>query len=428
MTIRRAQKIRSCRICEGRSLKNIIHLGNHAVSGFVLSAKRIPTSPLALVLCTTCGLVQLAHTAVPASTLYRTYWYKSGVNNSMKQALRDIVISIKKRIRLTKSDIVLDIGANDGTLLGFWGHTATRIGFEPATNLVTEAKTHATHIVNDFFSHKAFSKVANGKQATIITTIAMFYDLENPHTFVRDVNTSLAQNGIWIIQMASLLSTVQNTMFDNICHEHVEHYSLQSLEYLLAKHHLTVVDIEENEVNGGSIRVYVMHHSAVGQYKYTGAPQRLQHYRTKEKQAKLTSPATYSAFRRRVESIKRTVLTFIARETKRGNIVYGYGASTKGNTLLQYYKITKNELAAIAERNPIKWGKKTVSTNIPIVSEAQARNDHPDYFLVLPWHFKDEFIKRETKFLQNGGRMIFPLPYPTLVSMNHNKIIESPLR
>lgn len=427
MTRLASKKITSCRVCGAQSLTSIIDLGNHAISGFVTATKKSQTYPLALVLCTTCGLVQSAHTAVPANTLYRTYWYKSGVNDSMKHALYDIVTSIKKRVNVKKNDIVLDIGANDGTLLGFWGTTVTRIGFEPARNLLVEAKTHATHIINDFFSQKAFDDIVCGRQANIITTIAMFYDLEDPNSFVQEMSTSITQTGVWVIQMASLLSTVQNNMFDNICHEHIEHYSLHSLEYLLTKHHLAVVDIEENEVNGGSIRVYVMKTSAAKQYKYKGASQRLMRYRVKELQAKLSSPATYRAFRTRVAYTKRAIRSFITKEIKRGKIVYGYGASTKGNTLLQYYKFTKSYLTAIAERNPAKWGKKTIGTYIPIISEAQARRDHPDYFFVLPWHFKQEFIRREHKYLQSGGSMIFPLPSPTIVTMNHGKIIESSL-
>lgn len=427
MTAGKPKKITSCRVCGARIFKPVINLGPQAVSGFVTTGRTVKTYPLELVLCTTCRLIQLAYTAVTQDTLYRTYWYKSGVNASMKDALRDIVISIKKRIRIKRNDIVLDIGANDGTLLGFWGNTVTRVGFEPARNLIPEAKTHTDYIINDFFSYKRFNTAFPEKKAAVITTIAMFYDLEDPNSFVRDVSTSIAQSGVWIIQMASLLSTVQHNMFDNICHEHIEHYSLQSLEYLLKKHHMTVVDLEENDVNGGSIRVYVMKDSAAEQYIYKGSAQRIQRYRAKERRANLASPATYKAFRTRIESIKHTVRTFILRENKRGKIVYGYGASTKGNTLLQYYKFSKNELFSIAERNPLKWGKKTISTNIPIVSEDDARRAHPDYFLVLPWHFKQEFIVRERAYLQKGGTLLFPLPYPHTVRMLNNTIVERPI-
>lgn len=425
MTTGTSRKITSCRVCRAQTFKPVIDLGLQAVSGFVTTDKTVKPYPLALVVCTTCGLVQLAYTAVPQDILYRTYWYKSGVNASMKHALRDIVISIKKRVRVKPDDIVLDIGANDGTLLGFWGTTVTRIGFEPAHNLISEAKTHADHIINDFFSYKRFNAVFPEKKASVITTIAMFYDLEDPNSFVHDVSTSIAQSGVWVIQMASLLATIQHNMFDNICHEHIEHYSLQSLEYLLKKHNLTVVDLEENDVNGGSIRIYVMKDSAAEQYMYKGAAQRIQRYRTKERRAKLSSPATYKAFHTRVESIKRTVSTFLLREHKRGKLVYGYGASTKGNTLLQYYKFTKNELPCIAERNPAKWGKQTAASHIPIVSEHDARRMKPDYFFVLPWHFKHEFIRRERTFLKHGGQMIFPLPTPTIVSMKKGTIVES---
>ena len=415
-------KIRSCRSCNAQHLTELIDLGRHAISGFVPTPTKVPTYPLALVLCRNCKLVQLAHPAVPANLLYKQYWYKSGINTSMRDALRDIVQSIKKRVSVSHDDIIVDIGANDATLLGFWGNTATTIGFEPAANLVSEARTHATHIINDFFSWKSLKSVTQGKKAKIITTIAMFYDLENPNSFVSDLSTSLTQNGVWVNQMASLSATVQNTMFDNICHEHIEHYSLFSLEHLLAHHRLQVVDIETNDVNGGSMRVYIMHMEAARTYKYKGAAQRIAAYRQMEKKLKLNHLSTYHALNKQINDIKLTITKYITQQIERGKIVYGYGASTKGNTLLQYYKITKNQLPHIAERNPAKWSLYTAGTNIPIISEALARKDNPDIFLVLPWHFKNEFIAREKDYLKNGGVLLFPLPVPVLVTMRAGKI------
>ncbi len=417
-----SKKIKYCRACDSARLTALIDLGNHAISGFFPKPNTPVTHPLALVLCDQCKLVQLAHLSVPADDLYRQYWYKSGINRSMKQALQDIVKSIKKRITIFPEDIIVDIGANDGTLLGFWGKPVTTIGFEPAKNLVAEAKTRATNIINDFFSWKSLNSITHGKKAKVITTIAMFYDLENPNSFVSDLSTSLTQYGVWVNQMASLSATVKNNMFDNICHEHIEHYSLYSLESLLARHNLSVVDIETNDVNGGSMRVYIMHTETAGTYKYPDAKKRLSAYRHMESNLKLTNLSTYRAFNKRVLRIKKHILSFIATENKRGKIVYGYGASTKGNTLLQYYKIAKNQLPYIAERNPSKWGLYTAGTNIPIISEAQARRDKPDIFIVLPWHFKKEFITREITYLKNGGTLLFPLPVPVLVTVRRGKI------
>jgi len=423
MTRATSQKIQRCRVCSSKNLTNLINLGNHAVSGFLDKPTPSPTYPLALSMCRDCKLVQLAHPAVPANLLYKRYWYKSGVNTSMRDALRDIVQNIKKRVSVSRDDIVVDIGANDGTLLGFWRSTATTtIGFEPATNLVPEAKTRASHIINDFFSWKSLNSKTYGKKAKIITTIAMFYDLEDPNSFVSDLSTSLTQNGVWVNQMASLSATIQNTMFDNICHEHIEHYSLYSLENLLARHNLQVVDIETNDVNGGSMRVYIMHSQAARTYKFKGAAQRIAAYRQVEKKLKLNHLSTFHAFSRRVNTIKRQITTYLTQEIKRGKNVYGYGASTKGNTLLQYYNLSNKQIQYIAERNPIKWGKFTAGSCIPIISEAQARRQKPDIYLVLPWHFKKEFLVREAAYLKKGGTLLFPLPTPTLVTVRKGKI------
>jgi hypothetical protein len=421
----------ACRICANSRLTTIFSLGNMAISNFIARPRRVPSYPLTLLFCDPkkngCGLVQLAPTSITQDTMYRQYWYASGINQSMREALADIVQSIKKRIPLKKGDVVMDIGANDGTMLGFYPKSLTRIAFEPATNLIQRTKRHATRVINDYFSHKAFTEVSKDKKAKIITTIAMFYDLEDPNRFVSDLSNSLTQNGVWVNQMASLSDTIHYNMFDNICHEHIEHYSLSALEHLLARHNMRVVDIETNNVNGGSMRVYIMHELAARTSNFAGAKKRIAAYRHQERKQQLENLATYRAFARRIGTIKRTTMRFLSREIKRGKVVYGYGASTKGNTLLQYYNIRKNILRAIAERNPVKWNMVTAGTNIPIVSETEARRAKPDIFVVLPWHFKDEFITRERVYLDNGGSLLFPLPTPVLVTTRAGKIHQQAL-
>lgn len=400
----------NCRVCNKSNLKSILNLGEQNIINFVDNSEENSLKvELDLVLCDVndsgCGLLQLRHT-VPGKLLYRNFWYKSGVNQSMQDALKNITDNIKEKLSLESGDIVIDIGANDGTLLrSYKRNDLVLVGFEPAENLIEDAKIGTTKIINDFFNFNGFQKEFGFKRAKAITSIAMFYDLENPNEFVNDISKILDENGIWVIQMNYLVTMLENNSFDNIVHEHLEYYSLKSLEYLLSKHNLEVFDLEINPVNGGSIRTYVKHKSA----KFLITPKVIE-VREYEKQIGLNSIKPYIEFAKKIKELKNETYDFIKKEVNAGKTVYVYGASTRGNTLLQYYNLNKNLIKVAADRNSIKWGKEIVGSEIPIISEEQARTDNPDYFLILPWYFLDEFIKRENTYLEKGGKFIVPLP------------------
>lgn len=370
------------------------------VSDFVYEGDETIKAPLDLVLCGKCHLVQLGHVGVDTSILYNRYWYRSGVNESMVKALKDIVDSATKLVDLKPGDTVLDIGANDGTLLRFYDENLDRVGFEPAQNLTEEAIVGGNRIIPKVFSYEDFK----GK-AKIITSIAMFYDLEYPNAFVRDIKRSLADEGVWVIELSYLPSMLEINSFDTICHEHIEYYSLMALESLLERHGLEVFDVQKNKVNGGSFRCYVKHTEDKREIKESVITMR-----EEEKALGLDELNIYWEFAVRVEDIKRRTLHLITELLGEGKTIYVYGASTKGNTLLQYYGLDNTMITAAAERSPEKWGKKTVGSNIPIIPEEAARTFKPDYFLVLPWHFIDGFVEREKDFLERGGHFIQPLP------------------
>ena len=258
------------------------------------------------------------------------------------------------------------------------------------------------------------------RRPKIVTSIAMFYDLDDPNAFVRDIKRVLAQGGLWIVQMSYLPLMLKTNELGNICHEHLEYYSLHSFEYLLARHGFRIVDVEINNVNGGSLRAYIRNEDAkddrFGDVTYRElAAERVQMLRDSEKSLGLDMIAPYREFSIWVQRIKQDVVGFIKNVVDEKKTVYVYGASTKGNTLLQYFGLDHTLVAGAAERNPDKWGKLTVGTHIPIVSEADARAAKPDYFLVLPWHFLEEFQAREKSYLLSGGRFIVPMPYFTLI-------------
>ncbi|RJP25229.1 MAG: class I SAM-dependent methyltransferase [Deltaproteobacteria bacterium] len=412
----------TCRVCDS-ALEPVLDLGAHYVSDFISPGDPDGTkAPLELVLCRRCRLLQLKHT-VPAETMYRNYWYRSGTNQTMRGALADIANKAETLIRLKEGDAVVDIGCNDGTLLASYRTGGIRkIGFDPAENLAVFSRKIADDLVVGFFDSETFAETPGpaGCRPEIVTSIAMFYDLEDPNRFVSDIRTVMDPQGLWIVQMSYLPLMLKTNEFGNICHEHLEYYSLTSFEYLLNLHGFEVVDVELNDINGGSIRTYIRSRSADpnrfadATYREL-ARERVQALRDQEARLGLEDIDVYREFAVWVNRIREDVVGFIKEQVGKGKKVYVYGASTKGNTLLQYFGLDHTLITAAAERNADKWGKVTVGTRIPIVSEEVARAARPDYFLVLPWHFLEEFRLREKAYLLAGGKFIVPMPHFTLI-------------
>jgi NDP-4-keto-2,6-dideoxyhexose 3-C-methyltransferase len=412
----------TCRVCQGR-IEPVLTLGEQYVSNFLLPEQADGIkAPLELVLCTRCGLLQLRHT-VPGEVVYQNYWYRSGTNQTMRTALADIANTAERLMDLQLDEAVLDIGCNDGTLLSSYTTSGIfRIGFDPAENLATVSRMVADRLVNGFFASEEFflDSVLRTRRPKIVTSIAMFYDLEDPNKFVSDIKRVMDPDGLWIVQMSYLPFMLKQHDFGNICHEHLEYYSLGSLEYLLNLHDLSVSDVQLNDVNGGSFRVFIRNRSAnatlFGDAAYRRqAIGRLDALRAQEAKMALGEAKIYHEFFSWVERIKEDVSRFIKEKVHQGKKVAIYGASTKGNVMLQYFQLDHELITAASERNPDKWGRVTVGTRIPIVSEEQARESKPDYFLVLPWHFVEEFRGREKNYLLDGGRFIVPLPHFMLI-------------
>ena len=408
--------ITECRSCGSTNLTNILSLGLQYPSNFIelnsISDKR-EQIPLELIFCEKkdCGLLQLKHTASRES-LYKKYWFRSGINEKMVEALKDITKSVEKRISLSENDIVLDIGCNDGTLLRSYQSKVRLVGFEPASNLVDEAKEGTELIINNFFSFYEFVQHFPNERIKVITSIAMFYDLEDPNSFVSDIVNCLDQDGIWVIQMAYLIPMLELNAFDNIVHEHLEYWSLKSLKRLLEEHDLEIFDVELNDVYGGSFRIFVK----TKKNDKINIQNSVDEFLKKEDEFGLEKKETYLDFANRVNSLKNKLNDFIKEEISNGKSIYAYGASTKGNTLLQFYNLNNKLISKAADRDSKKFGKMTIGSNIPIISEEQARDEKPDYFLVLPWHLVDFFKERENEFLNNGGKFIVPLPDFKIIS------------
>ncbi len=403
----------SCRVCGSNKLIPILSLGDQFVTNFVEEPRKdYVKGPLELVLCNVedggCGLLQLRHT-INRDVLYRKYWYRSGISTTMVKALANVAYSAGKLVRLSSGNIVIDIGSNDGTLLRqFKTPGLITVGFEPS-NLWKLGIEGTSKIINDYFSYKAFRREFGNKKAILITSIAMFYDLEDPNTFVENIRECLDEDGLWIIQMNYLGLMLENNTFDNISHEHLEYYSLMSLENLLNRHGMEPFDVELNDVNGGSFRIYVRHSG--GKIRGSlGAEDRLKKLKEYEKEKEFSKNRIYEKFAEKIEKTKRDVMHFLKQETKKGKRVFIYGASTRGLVVLQYFGIDKKLIEAAVDKNPDKWGRYIVGTGIPIMSVEYCRKEKPDYLFVLPYHFIEEIKDQEEDFLKNGGKMIVAIP------------------
>lgn len=395
---------KKCRSCSSSNLTEIMSLGKQYLSDFSSANKKVIKSSLALVLCDDCSLLQLKHT-VPAELLYtERYGYKSGINNTMKRELKEIANKSLSRLGKKKNITVVDIGANDGTLLDNYSGEIFKIGIEPISKFAKECSRRANVVINDFFNYSSFFKKLKSKKADIVTVISCFYDMEQPNEVISDIKKILHKDGIIVIQQNYLVGMLKQNAFDNVVHEHLEYYSLLSLENLLSKHGLDVFDVEESGINGGSFRTYIARN---GQRIISKA---VKDMREAERKLDLENIKIYKKFAERVSLNGENLHKLILKLSKNNKKIFVYGASTRGNTLLQYTRLNSNLIKVAVERNPEKWGKKISSVGIPIISEEQARREKPDYMLVLPWFFKKEFLQREKKYLKSGGHFIFPLP------------------
>jgi hypothetical protein len=407
----------TCRICGSHELAPVLSLGDQYIAGaFAEPGGAQPVQraiPLELVRCDmtrdqdACGLIQTRHT-VPGSILYHSYWYRSGINRTMTENLHGIAQAAEELVGLGAGDLVIDIGCNDGTLLdGYRAENISYLGYDPS-DVGRYAVEKGYDVVRDFFSAEPFQERHADRKAKVVTSIAMFYDLERPRDFVADVAAVLAQRGVWVMELHYLPLMLEMNSFDAIVHEHLEYYSLAVLERLLAEEGLEVVNAEVNDINGGSIRLFIGH---AGELEQTPEQLRaVQALRIREFELALDAAEPYEEFRRNSEKVRDDLAALCRKLRDEGKTIHVYGASTKGNTILQYAGIDSSLIPYAADRNPDKWGSETIATRIPIISEEESRAMAPDYYLALPWHFLDEFLARETEFLGRGGRFIVPLP------------------
>ena len=403
------REISKCRVAGSDHLVSVLNLGYQALTGVFPSNSSEPltSGPLELVWCPESGLLQLRHSYDPSEMYGDNYGYRSGLNQSMVNHLTNKIAYLERLISLESGDRVLDIGSNDATTLkAYKSKGIHRIGIDPTGNKFLNYYPEDIQLVPDFFSADAYFQ-HESERARIITSIAMFYDLEAPLEFVNQIESVLANEGIWHFEQSYMPSMLRLNSYDTICHEHLEYYSLAVVKKMLEESGLKLVDVVMNAVNGGSFAVTA---TKVSNSSIKVNEAVINWLLEQEDRMGLNTPRPYRDFEERVFRHRDDLTRLIRGLNADGKKILGYGASTKGNVVLQFCGLTAQDIPAIAEVNPEKFGRVTPGTHIPIVSESEAKAMNPDYFLVLPWHFKDGILRREKDYLADGGKFIFPFP------------------
>ena len=397
-------KIKNCRSCKSTHLIKVYSLGKQSLTGVFPPKKNtnITKGDLSMIICNRCKLLQLQHNFNPDEMYGSNYGYMSSLNKSMVSHLKMKALNLKKKYNLKIKNNILDIGSNDGTFLSYFNNKFKLFGCDPTIKKFKNFYRKDIKQIPLFFSSKHFENT----KFDLITSISMFYDLPDPLDFAQQIHSILHEKGIWHIELSYMPMMIKNTSYDTICHEHLEYYSLKSLKYLLDRANLKIVNLSFNQINGGSIELDITkkkstHKECTHLINWVLESEKLNKYNDIERQK-----AFFKECKNHKYLLKKLLLTL----KKQNKKILGYGASTKGNVLLQYCGINSKILDNIAEVNKFKFNKFTPGTKIKIISEKKAKQKKPDYLLVLPWHFKDHIIKREQKFLKEGGKLIFPLP------------------
>ncbi len=399
-------RINKCRGCKKNTLKKLFSLGDMCFTGkFPRKGQKINRKPITVVICSNCNLVQLNHNFDLKYLYGPDYGYRTGVNKTMISHVKDVAKKLSKKTKLKKNDSVLDIASNDGSLLNSYNKNIFTVGIDPILNKYLEKYKTINIKIPDFFTANKIKKRTK-KKFKIITALSVFYDSTDPNKFLTDAKKLLSKDGIFLLEFADLASIIQNKMFDTICHEHLEYYSSEVIINLCKKNGLRVFDIKSNDINGASKQYFVCHENS----NYKDNKLVLNKVLRLERSLKLSSINTFKNFIKSINNSRKKLYRLLKKYKKLGKKIHCYGASTKGNVLLQYFGIDNKIIDYVAERNNNKFNLYTPGTNIKIISEALSRFYKPDYYLVLPWHFKKEILSRESLTIKKGTKFIFPLP------------------
>jgi len=402
--------INRCRSCGFKEFDDLFSLGNQYYTGIFPKKNeilKVPRGELKLVRCTKCDLVQLSKNFNLKKMYGNNYGYRTGLNISMVNHIKEKIKYLKKKVKIDDNDIILDIGSNDGTLLNCFDNKKYKlIGIDPTLFKFKKYYPKKVIKINNFFSKKNLVKALGKRKVKLITSIAMFYDLPDPISFANDIYDILDDDGIWHLEQSYSGYMLKNLSYDTICHEHLEYYSLKSIKYIFDKCNLKIIDIKFNNINGGSFAISVAKKESSIKINNLVIKKVLDN----EKKNKINSTKKYKSFFNTINNEKLKLIKLLSKLKKENKIVLGYGASTKGNVLLQFCNFKNNRIKYISDVNKEKENCYTPGSKIKIISEQSAKKIRPDYYLVLPWHFKEFILKKEKSTIKNGIKFIFPLP------------------
>ncbi len=424
------KEITKCRICGNENLTPVISLGEQCLSS-VFPERDSPNpsiSPLDLVLCDgddssdICRMLQFKHTANVSEMYGTTYGYRSSTSRTMRSHLEAKIKRLLDIVQPKNGDVVLDIGCNDGTVLNLYRNLdLVRVGMDPSSEKFADNFDPDIQVIYDFFSADPLRDIIGDRKCRIITSIAMFYDLEDPVGFMRQIHSILAQDGVWGFELSYMPMMLTNLTYDQVCHEHITYMGLRQIFWMAQRANIKILDVSLNDINGGSFDIIAARNDS------TLTPNHQNIKKLLDYEEPLTTIAPYNRFRNRVLQHRDEVRNFFDLTRAAGKKVYGYGASTKGNIVLNYCGLTPQDLVAICDKQPQKDGLVTPGTRIPIISQEELRRNQPDYVFVLIWHFRREVIEDEIEYLEKGGKLVFDLPRLHIVDReNYKRYLSAP--
>lgn len=403
------KKISQCRLSGSEDLISVLNLGKQELTGVFPRSplQKVATGPLELVWSPTSQLLQLSHSFDAGEMYGENYGYRSGLNQSMVNHLTNKIRYLEAKYGVAAGDCVVDVGSNDATSLKAYRTAGlTRIGVDPTGRKFAQYYPEDIKLIPDFFPSAELRKVAKGSPVKILTSIAMFYDLEDPVAFARGVAEALDSDGVWHLEQSYMPAMIATNSYDTICHEHIEYYSLHNIRDILGQAGLRIIEVQMNDINGGSFAVTAAKQDSRWRSEQVVIESILQ----REVDLGYQTPKPFREFEERVFRHRQQLVRLVEAIKADGKTILGYGASTKGNVMLQFCGFTTKEITAIVEVNPDKFGCFTPGSRIPIISEVEARAMKADFFLVLPWHFRAGILQREQEFMVGGGRFLFPFP------------------
>jgi NDP-4-keto-2,6-dideoxyhexose 3-C-methyltransferase len=412
--------IECCRLCKSSQIHVVITLGDQYITSRfpVYGDFSTPKTPIDLCRCAVCGLLQLYQTTIPSELYEYEYGYRSGISNTMRTHLLEYQLEILSKVELCDGDTIIDIGSNDSTMLQYYSPNLKRIGVDPTGSQFKEYYGEV-ELVPNYFTLENFKDVYGDRKAKVVSSISMFYDLPDPVQFAKDIYSVLEDDGIWTCEQSYMPLMIKTNSIDTICHEHLEYYGLTQIKQIADMARLKIIDVKFNDCNGGSFRVYFAKRESS---LYSENIDYVTSILKSEVDMGIMTDELYLNFMKNCDKEVQKLREFIDSVNSSGQSIYVYGASTKGNCLLQYANLTETQLRYAVERNPKKVGKMT-STGIPIISEETMRESPPDFLLVLPWHFREEIIEREHEFLDGGGQLVFPFPTLDVVARQKKILI-----